>query len=678
MKISYNWLKWYVPEIPAPEKLAEVFTFHVCEIESIDEIEQKISDEKNGTKNGTKNGETKMQKDWIFDLKVLPDRAHDLLSHMGVARELSGLLNIPYNDPTPHYKVPESVATKLVVEIEDDRARRYMGRIVRNIKIGPSPAWVVTHLESIGQRSINNIVDATNLVLFNTGQPTHAFDTRKIETESDGSQKIVARNIIHPVEGVTLLGSDAYTTLKNDELVITSGPRDSGNAVLAIAGVKGGTKAEVDANTTDIVLEVANFEPVTVRKTARRLGLLTDAAKRFENDLTPELAPYAMLELSSIILEMCPDAVFEEIVDVYPAPSLQASPKTVSFSVFEINKLLGANISGDETEKILKQYSYIYTRGGNNGVNNENVVNDANKKNSFVLTVPSNRPDLTGPHDIADEIGRVYGYEKIAGILPDITRATENSVGQSMAVFSPKLNDTSAKIMMTRAHFLETGFSEVLTYAFRKKGEIEVAYAAKDKSALRTNLSDGLKEAYDLNVKNSALLEMDEIKLFEIGTVFPKDSTEGEEIHVAWADKKGVQECTLEEGTKEHSATEYIFPKNNIIEKTINGINKKYGKSGTVRQFKMWSSYPFIVRDIALWVNEGTDPETVATTIRENAGELVVAGPRLFDTFTKDGKTSVAFRTVFQSNDKTLTDAEIEPIMQKVTEALKVKGWEVR
>jgi phenylalanyl-tRNA synthetase beta chain len=623
MKISYNWLKAYVPQIPPPDKLAEVFTFHVCEIESMEVVGDNT----------------------VFDLKVLPDRAHDLLSHYGVAKEIAGLLNIPFVDPTQYYKVPEAQPTKLTIEIEDDRCRRYMGRIVRNVKVGPSPEWVVKYLESIGQRSINNIVDATNLVLFDIGQPTHAFDAKKIETESDGTQKIIVRNIIHPVEGVTLLGTDAYLTLKNDELVITSGPRDGGSAVLAIAGVKGGRKAEVDANTTDIVLEVANFEPVTVRKTARRLGLLTDAAKRFENDVTPELAPFAMLELSSAIAQMCPEAIFEEVVDVQPEISeFTTQLHKIYFTTKDISKILGIEVSADQIENIFKQYNHIFSR----------------QDDDFTLTPPSNRSDITIVPDVADEIGRVIGYDTIPSILPDISKAVKTANGD-VAGFSAKLSDTSAKIMLSRAHFLQSGFSEVMTYAFRKKGEIEVAYAAKDKSALRTNLKDGLKEAYDLNVKNAALLEMDEIKLFEIGTVFPKDGTEDEEIHVAWADKKGVQECTLDEGTKDHPAEMYIYP--DPIQ---------------IKKFKNWSPYPFIVRDIALWVNEGTDPETVAATIRENAGDLVVAGPRLFDTFTKDGKTSVAFRTVFQSNDKTLTDTEIEPIMQKVTEALKGKGWEVR
>ena len=139
MKISYIWLKWYVPDAPDAEKLADVLTYHLCEVESL---------------------EKKPDGDTIFDLKILPNRAHDLLSHQGVAREVASLLDIKFVDPTPKYKVPESKPTKLVVKIETDACKRYVGRIIRNIKIGQSPDWVKQHLESIGQRSINNIVDA--------------------------------------------------------------------------------------------------------------------------------------------------------------------------------------------------------------------------------------------------------------------------------------------------------------------------------------------------------------------------------------------------------------------------------------------------------------------------------------------------------------------------------------
>ena len=285
MKISYNWLKSYIPDICEPDKLWDVFTFHLCEVESMD----KMSD-----------GDT------IFDINILPNRAHDLLNHQGVAQELSALLDIEYKSPVDMYKIPTSKPTSLEVKIENDKCRRYMGRIVRNVKVGPSPEWVVKHLESVGQKSINNVVDATNIVMFDCGNPTHVFDAKKvgstIRIKETGSQK-----------KVSLLGGEEKD-LKETDLVITDGEDN----VLAIAGVKGGTRAEVDENTADIILEVANFDPVTVRKTGRGMGLFTDAIKRFENDLSPVRAEYAMRELSALIFEMCPDAEFEDIVDVFP------------------------------------------------------------------------------------------------------------------------------------------------------------------------------------------------------------------------------------------------------------------------------------------------------------------------------------------------------------------------
>lgn len=163
MFISYNWLESYISDIPEPHHLESIFTYHLCEVESVTAIESIDG-----------------KKDWIYDLGILPNRAHDLLSHQGVARELAGLLELTFKDPTSMYKVPPSVTTDLKVEINSPSCRRYSARIVRNIKIGPSPKWVVEYLENIGQRSINNIVDATNIVMYDCGQPTHAFDLGKI------------------------------------------------------------------------------------------------------------------------------------------------------------------------------------------------------------------------------------------------------------------------------------------------------------------------------------------------------------------------------------------------------------------------------------------------------------------------------------------------------------------
>ena len=388
MKISFNWLKWYIPEVPSADKLVDIFSYHLCEMESLEKMP---------------NG------DVIFDIKILPNRAHDLLSHQGVARELASLLNIKFIDPTSKYKIPESKSTELKIDVQSEKCRRYMGRIVRNIKVGPSPEWVVKHLESIGQRSINNIVDVANIVMYDCGQPTHVFDLDKV------NGAIVIREAKDGEEMTTLGGKEVEFTSSN--MIIA----DQKN-ILAIAGVKGGKKAEVDNDTKDIIIEVANFDPTSVRKTAQALNIATDAKKRFENDLSPELAPYAMLELSSLISEMRPNAIFEDIVDVYPK---KQEVKKLSFSINKISKILGLDVSIDEVKDIFKRYKIDYKNGDD----------------IFEIVASPMRLDLVIEEDMAEEIGRILGYDKVKGKLPKID-------------FKPKQNETYSKILFAKNKLL--------------------------------------------------------------------------------------------------------------------------------------------------------------------------------------------------------------------------------
>ena len=479
MKISYNWLKWYIPEAPEANKLADLITYHLAEVETVEE----------------KDGDS------ILDIKILPNRAHDLLSHQGMAREVASLLNITYADPTEKYKIPPSSGSgqaPLRIEVESDKCRRYMGRIVRNVKIGPSPDWVVKHLESISQRSINNMVDASNIVMHDCGQPTHVFDLSKVK------EKLVVRQA---KEGEMLTTLDnKECKLRPSDMVIADADR-----VLAIAGVKGGKVAEVDTDTVDIILEVANFDPTAVRKTAQSLNIFTDARKRFENDLSSELASYAMRELSATILEMCPEATFEDIVDVYP---FKPKERKLKFSLDKISKILGVALSVKEVEDILKLYVYEYVY----------------KEGEFEIVVPPMRLDLEIEEDMAEEIGRIMGYDKVKAEIPKID-------------FKPGQNETYQKISQARNKLLNDGYSEVMTYVFRDKGKVSVLASASDKKFLRTNLSDGLSESLKLNKVNAPFLGLNEIKIFEIGTVW----TPEEEIHVAYNDKNNIVEKKLNE-----------------------------------------------------------------------------------------------------------------------------------
>ena len=621
MKISYNWLKWYIPEVPEAEKLADIFTYHLCEVEAV---------EKKGD-------------DTILDINILPNRAHDLLSHLGIAREIASLLNIGFKDPMPMYKIPETKPTKLKIKIETEKCRRYMGRIVRNIKIGASPAWVQKHLESIGQRSINNIVDATNLVMYDCGQPCHAFDLAKLASET---------LIIRQAEE-----GEIMTTLDNKEVKLTASDMVIGDEknVLAIAGVKGGKLAEVDENTQNILIEVANFDPVSVRKTSKKIGVLTDSSKRFENDLSPEVVAYAMREISGLLVEYG-KFDFEEIVDIYPD---KQKVKKLSFSIDKISKILGVVVFEKEIEDILKRYNFEYRP-----LPNLPLIKGEEKRGGFEIIVPPMRLDLEIEEDMAEEIGRILGYDKVKPKIPEID-------------FKPKINDTYAKISWARNKLLNEGYSEVMTYTFCNKGEVEVLASASDKKFLRTNLSDGLKESLKLNQLNAPLLEIEEIKIFEIGTVFLKDR---EEMHVAYADKKEIKEMSLEEFYKNASPDTFAQVLGSPVQDFKNErAQPDHSQKHTGLAFKMWSIFPFITRDIAVWVPEDVLSDGVEKIIKNNAGELVVKGPELFDQFKKDGKISYAFRLVFQSYERTLKDVEINEIMTKITNKIKEKnGWQVR
>lgn len=593
MKISYTWLQSHIVEpLPKPEELSETIIMHAFEVEDI----ERVGD------------------DTVMDIKVLPDRAHDCLSHVGIAREVAGLLGLTLK--SQELSSYESIPTTLEVSNNSAVCRRYAGRIIRNVAIKESPEWLRSRLESIGQKSINAVVDATNYVLFDLGQPTHVFDLDKLS-----SQKIIIRQ---GIEGESITTLDGKEIALDETIAVISDE----SVPLAIAGVKGGTKAEVDSNTTNILLEVANFDPVSVRKTARRLGLLTDAAKRFENDLSPQTVGSAMDMLTHMILELAGGTV-EGVVDTSPQQDLS---REVLFTTSYISEKLGTTISVSEIKAILDRYQYEYREEGED----------------FALTVPYWRLDITGPHDMVEEIGRAYGYDKVPPVLPELS-------------FLPEIKEPFGSILRAKADLLSRGYREVMTYTFTKKGAFEVARGPKGKSALRANLSDAIRESYEKNRLNAPVIGIDETKIFEIGSVFPET---GEEIHVAWMDSKGVTEMSLNdflESTGSDRGTE-------LVVKTLS----------VDHTFKAWSEFPHVVRDIAMWVPVGTRETEVTDLMKEHHHDLIVSGPRLFDRFEKDGQQSFAFRYVFQAKDRTLTDAEVNAACDPILGAIQARNWKIR
>lgn len=617
MKYSYNWLQSHIQEpLPTPEALKETIIFHAFEVEDVEE----------------KNGLSAQAGDSVFDIKVLPDRAGDCLSHYGMAREIAGLLKLTLK-PLTDAPLPD-MPLLLPVEVKSELCRRYIAVRIDGVTVGESPAWLKERLEAVGQRSINNVVDATNFVLLDLGQPTHAFDSAKI----DGG---ITVRLAHEGETIITL-SEESKTLSTDTLVIADYV-----GALAIAGVKGGKTAEVQAGskpdnsvgprvgsagspqpdttelsgsspaTTSIILEIANFDALSVRKTARALSLPTDAAKRFENNLSPETALPAAAMLASLIKQIAGGEI-TGVSDVYPAP---VAPRTISFTVLDVARRLGEWVTEAKIRDVFDTYRYEYTC--TDGV--------------FVLTAPTWRADITGVHDIAEEVGRVIGYDTIAPAPLPIVHPIDHS-------------PVYAAIRAAKAWLVHDGYREVMTYTFRPKGDIEIARGAKGKSALRTNLSDAMKESYELNRANAPLLGISETKLFEIGTVFTKDK---EEMHLCIADKDGIKEMTVDSYIAEHKV---------VVETTTLELTP------STNVFKPWSVYPFSTRDIAVWVSDEAGKQQLLDIVTAFANSYCVRPAVLFDEFTKDSKTSQAYRFVFQSYDKTLTETEVEGWMKLLTD----------
>lgn len=603
MKISREWLQTYF-EAPLPEieQLADALTFHAFEIESVEND--------------------------ILDVKITANRGHDCLSHRGIAKELSAILDIPLkSDPLSGNSELGPKTTELKVVIDDAKlCRRYIGAYIRGAKIGLSPAWLAQRLESIGQKSINNVVDAANFVMFDIGQPLHAFDKAKLETR-DQKVEIRVRNAKTGEKIVTL--DDKEQTLTDSMLMIVDGNSD---ASLGVAGVKGGKESGVSDATTDLILESANFDGPSLRKTSRALKFRTDATQRFEQVISPELAAYGMRAFIELVLQVAGGELVG-VVDEYPA---RAATQTVSISLAHINRVLGLELSADAVSGVLTRVGFTHDKGP-----------------SFGVEVPWERLDITIPEDLIEEVGRIIGYDKIP--------AVELPVSGDVAT-----NENVARYDAIRDYLASQGFSEVFTSVFAEKGERAVSNKiGGDKPYLRSNLSDGLAEALERNVRNKDLLGISQVKIFEIGTVWRGGE---EKTEVAIAVEKIKKQKTEDEYKKE-------------LDAFMSSLKTKDYELNTIPlpdvRYEPFSRYPFITRDIALWVSEGTSADEVLEVIRTHAGELLVRSAK-FDEFTKEGRTSYAFRLVFQSMDRTLFDDDANHRMESIYAAVKERGWEVR
>jgi phenylalanyl-tRNA synthetase beta chain len=648
MKISYNWLQTYFKEkLPAPEKLAELLTFHVFEIESLEKV----------------GGDT------VLDVKVLPDRANYALSHRGIAREISYITGAeikPERIAIPKLNSNESKILEL--DIHDKHCRRDGTLVVLNIQNKESPQWLKEKLQTLGQRSISFIVDITNYVMLDMGQPLHAFDLDKL-TKKNGKVKIVLKPA-HQDEKIKILGGKELA-LEKGTLIFADG--NNTDLPLDVAGIKGGAVAEIDATTKNIVVLSANFDPTYIRKTSVNVGIRTDASKRSENGIPLELTMDGLLNLAELIKAESPQAEFEGLVDYYPH---QTKLHTIECSVGHIIERLGISISVKDIEGIFSRLDFIFIKHGE----------------TYTLTPPYYRLDMNICEDLIEEIGRIYGYEKIPLEQLHVPH-TPASINKHF-YYEQKIHDV----------LVAEGFSEVYTYSLTNKGEVEILNPlASDKNMLRAGLVTGVNNVLSHNVRNADLLGLDQIRIFELGTVFHHDK-EYTELALGVENVKKLKQKTGEvirttlqkigqaldadtTNTVKDDVSLYTLNFDELIKKLPEPKQSENYPLSPARTYKPFSIYPFIVRDIAVFVPQDVPKESVEEVIKLNTSNRIdkdapiasLVNLKLFDEFQKDGKKSFAFRLVFQAIDRTLTDDEINKIMEKITEKMNSKkDWQVR
>lgn len=661
MLVSRQWLKDYIGDsIPSAEELEKLLTFHSFEIEGIEEVAGQD----------------------VIDVDVLPNRSSDCLCHRGIAREIATLMGTDLeNDPLQ--KAVSLKETDLIsIDIEDPKAcPRFTASLMTGIEVKDSPQWLQDRLQALGQRSINNIVDATNYVMYAIGQPLHAYDADRFP-QVDGTWQFQVR---YAKEGevVNLIAEggkdeDRDVVLKGTELLIVD--KSSGTPI-GLAGVKGGRFAGVNESTTKIIIEAAHFDASLTRKTARGLGIVIDASKRFENECSRELPPYAQQEIIALIADIAGGAD-EGTIDAYlekkENPEVTVRPQ-------KVNALLGLSLTVDEMEAILKRVGVTIDK----------------KENVLLCTGPWERTDLNIEEDFTEEIGRVYGFDKIESIVPDAVKLTELNARH---YYSEQVRDV----------LLGLGFSEVITSSFRKKDAVKLRNAlASDKAYLRSNLAEGITDVLDKNAGFTDLLGNHDTRVFEIGTVFHKTETDVTE-HVSLS--FGVRTKASGFNLKDDNLLNEIVLKINEKLGTFSVSNVQQGGSQTLETknssvtiqhgvveinftklfeslpaptayapvevveeivYQPFSTYQHMTRDIAMWVEEGTTVEAVQMVLDDAAGALRVRTTHV-DEFTKDGRTSLAFRLVFQTPDRTLTDDEVNTQMDKVYAAAQEHGWETR
>ena len=640
--------------------------------------------------------------DVVLEFELTANRA-DCFSVIGIAREIAALTGKQLRFPTIEVKetAPESAAELAHIDIEaEELCRRFSARVLRDVKIAPSPAWIVDRLHGAGIRAINNVVDVTNFVMLELGQPLHAYDYDAVAGHSLTARRAHAGEHLHTLD-------DSERIAVGDELVIADSEKPVG-----LAGIMGGLESEITEGTRSVILEAASFHGPTIRRTARRIGLHSESSGRFERGVDETETVRAVTRAAQLLVEMGACTVAKGVIDVYPKHRM---PTVLEFSARTVRERIGANIPGEWMASALRSLGFIVEEKG---------------LETYRVAVPSWRGDVTLMEDIAEEVARLYGYDNIASRLP---------MG---AVQQGRTSERQDFVDLMRETFAALGMTEELSFSFTSEKTFDKLGVPED-SVLRQAIPimNPLTDEYPLirttlltsvlenAARNVARKNMD-LRLFDIAPVFfPKALPVTELAHeklmvaglitgrrnpIAWDtdnaqvdfyDMKGilerflsaigVQKYTVERGAHfaMHPGKTAFFKKGRDVIATLGEIHPivaaNFGIAQSVYVFEMevdtllryckkkstitaLPKYPASTRDLAILVDAGLSTAEIERVIAKKGGKFF-RGATLFDVYmgkqVEHGKKSMAFHLHFQSDDKTLTDEEVDAAFADILEA---------
>ncbi|WP_129595995.1 phenylalanine--tRNA ligase subunit beta [Anaerophilus nitritogenes] len=627
--------------------------------------------------------------DHVIEFEITPNRP-DCLSVLGMARETGATFNLPLKYPDIHIKEEvEDIKNYTSVEVKNnDLCKRYVARVIKDVNVTHSPQWLQNRLRKMGMRPINNIVDITNYVMLELGQPLHAFDLDQLN-----NQKIVVKN----AEEKTFTTLDeTKRNIDENMLMIYDGEK-----AVAVAGVMGGLNSEVTKNTKTILLESANFNGDSIRTTSKKLGLRTEASARFEKGVDPNLALIAANRVCQLIEETGAGKIVKGVIDLYPKVEEE---KTILVRPNRINQLLGTKLSKSEMIKILEKL--------------EMKVKD--EEENLIVTVPTFRFDITQEIDFVEEIARIYGFDRLDMTLPKGSGQGAKTNGQIIEdIIKNTLN--------------AAGLNEIQTYSFMSPKVFDLLCIGKEScmrsvvkvinplgeenSIMRTTLMGNMLEVLSRNYNRN----VEEAKAFELGNIFiPKDIPVTElpiekkvltigmyGTEIDFYSIKGAIESLLKRLRIEN--IEYIPQKSNttfhpgrcaniVYENHILGVmgeihpdvleNYKLGTRVYVveidatmlmgitkpdRIYKELPKYPAMTRDIALVVKDEVYVKQIEDIAKAN-GEDLLESIKLFDVYKgkqiEEGYKSIAYSLTYRAKDRTLTDEEVTKVHEKIVKTL--------